>query len=203
MNGSAQNCVLVTFDFGFDSSVVMHLLPTFGFLYTTWLYCWTYFDFFVVRLNVLKWWTPSVWIAIVCICKTAPQRSPTTFPGAFSVSKGTPHVITLYWQVGCWNLQRCTQHVLSLMLFCHSWLCILRCLKYLHCFCLGWSADLQMAQLIPLPLTVSCCRKSRLVLFFPFWYRLTRVVPDKIQRAIKVCSSCCCSSCHNLFKIFG
>jgi len=49
--------------------------------------------------------------------------------------------------------------------------------------CLGQSADLHTAQLIPLPLTVSCSTKSRLVL--PFWYWLTRVVPDKIQRAIK------------------
>jgi len=30
--------------------------------------------------------------------------------------------------------------------------------------------------------------KSRLVL--PFWYRLTRVVPDKIQRAVKWCCVC-------------
>jgi len=44
---------------------------------------------------------------------------------------------------------------------------------------------LHMTQLIPLPLTVSCSRKSRLVLVLPFWYWLTRVVPDKIQRAIK------------------
>jgi len=28
-------------------------------------------------------------------------------------------------------------------------------------------------------------QKSRLVLVLPFWYRLTRVVPDKIQRAVK------------------
>jgi len=39
--------------------------------------------------------------------------------------------------------------------------------------CLGQGADLHMAQLVPLPLTV----KSRFVL--PFWYRLTRVVLDK------------------------
>jgi len=36
--------------------------------------------------------------------------------------------------------------------------------------CLGWSADLHTAQLMPLPLTISCSSKSRLVL--PFWYRL-------------------------------
>ena len=34
-----------------------------------------------------------------------------------------------------------------------------------------------MAQLMPLPLTVSCFSKIQMV--FPFWYRLTRVVPDK------------------------
>jgi len=42
---------------------------------------------------------------------------------------------------------------------------------------LGRGADLHKAQLIPLPLTVSCSSKSRLIL--PFWYRLTWVVPDK------------------------
>ena len=40
--------------------------------------------------------------------------------------------------------------------------------------CLERGANLHMAQLMPLPLTVSC---SRLVL--PFWYWLTWVVPDK------------------------
>ena len=43
--------------------------------------------------------------------------------------------------------------------------------------CLGRGADLHMVQLIPLPLTVSCSSKSRLVL--PFWYLLTHVIPDK------------------------
>jgi len=40
--------------------------------------------------------------------------------------------------------------------------------------CLGQGADLHMAQLMPLPLTVSCSSKSRLVL--PFWCSLTQVV---------------------------
>ena len=44
-------------------------------------------------------------------------------------------------------------------------------------FWLERGADLHMAQLMPLPLTVSCFSKIRLVL--PFWYRLTQVVPDK------------------------
>jgi len=51
--------------------------------------------------------------------------------------------------------------------------------------CLGQGVDLHMAQLIPLTLIVSCSRKYRLVLVLPFWYQLTRRVPDKIQRAVK------------------
>ena len=43
--------------------------------------------------------------------------------------------------------------------------------------CLERCADLQMAQLLPLPLTVSCFSKIKIGL--PFWYRLTRVVLDK------------------------
>jgi len=43
--------------------------------------------------------------------------------------------------------------------------------------CLERGADLHTAQLMPLPLTVSASVKSRLVL--SFWYRLTRVVPEK------------------------
>ena len=43
--------------------------------------------------------------------------------------------------------------------------------------CLERGADLHMAQLMPLPLTASCFSKIQMVL--PFWYRLTRVVPDK------------------------
>jgi len=50
--------------------------------------------------------------------------------------------------------------------------------------CLGQGADLHMAQQMPLPLTISCSSKSILVLtfiFLPFWCRLTRVVPDRVQ----------------------
>ena len=43
--------------------------------------------------------------------------------------------------------------------------------------CLERGVDLHMAQLMPLPLTVSCFSKIHLVL--PFWYRLIRVVPDR------------------------
>ena len=49
--------------------------------------------------------------------------------------------------------------------------------------CLDQGANLHMAQLMPLPLTVSCSSKSGLVL--PFWYRLTRVVLDKVKGAVK------------------
>jgi len=37
--------------------------------------------------------------------------------------------------------------------------------------CLGQGADLHMAQLMPLPLTISCSSKSRLVL--PVWFYLS------------------------------
>jgi len=49
--------------------------------------------------------------------------------------------------------------------------------------CLERGADLHMAQLMPLPLIVSCFR-----LVFHFWYRLTRVVPDKgpLNRCVRV-----------------
>ena len=40
--------------------------------------------------------------------------------------------------------------------------------------CLGQGADLHMAQLMPLPLTISCSSKSRLVL--PSWFYLPSVL---------------------------
>jgi len=52
--------------------------------------------------------------------------------------------------------------------------------------CLGWGADLHIAQQMLLSLTISCSSKSRLVLTFmvlPFWYLLIQVVPDKFSRA--------------------
>jgi len=45
--------------------------------------------------------------------------------------------------------------------------------------CLERRADLHMAQLMPLPLTVSDSCFSKIQIGLPFWYRLTRVVPDK------------------------
>jgi len=55
--------------------------------------------------------------------------------------------------------------------------------------CLGQGADLHMAQLMPLHLTISCSSKSRLVL--PFWCWLTRVVPDRIQQGRKTVVCVC------------
>ena len=43
--------------------------------------------------------------------------------------------------------------------------------------CLQRGAHLHTAQLMPLPLIVSCVSKIQIGL--PFWYRLTRVVLDK------------------------
>ena len=42
-----------------------------------------------------------------------------------------------------------------------------------------------MAQLMPLPLTVSCFSKIQMVL--PFWYQLTWVDPDKGPLNVCVC----------------
>jgi len=51
-----------------------------------------------------------------------------------------------------------------------------------------------MAHQMPLALTISCSSKSRLVLpswFLPFWYLLTRVVPDRFQKSRKTVVSVC------------
>jgi len=60
-------------------------------------------------------------------------------------------------------------------------------------FVLGQGADLHMAQLMPLPLTISCSNKSRFAL--PFWYRLTWVVPDKIEDGQKMVVCVCMCVC--------
>jgi len=52
-------------------------------------------------------------------------------------------------------------------------------------------ADLHLAQLMPLPLTVSCFSKIQMVL--PFWYWLTRVVPDR--RPLNGCVCVCVRAC--------
>ena len=50
-----------------------------------------------------------------------------------------------------------------------------------------------MAQLMPLPLTVSCFSKIQIVL--PFWYRLTRVVLEKGPLNGCVCEGVCVCVC--------
>ena len=55
--------------------------------------------------------------------------------------------------------------------------------------CLERGADLRMAQLMPLPLTVSCFSKIQIGL--PFWYQLTRVVLDKGPLNVCVCVCVC------------
>jgi len=49
-------------------------------------------------------------------------------------------------------------------------------------------ADLHMAYLMPLPLTVSCFSKIQIGL--PSWYRLMQVVPEKGSLNVCVCVFC-------------
>ena len=61
--------------------------------------------------------------------------------------------------------------------------------------CLERGEDLHVAQLMPLPLTVSCFSKVQMVL--PFWYRLTRVVPEKgpLNGCMCMCMCVCVCVC--------
>jgi len=59
--------------------------------------------------------------------------------------------------------------------------------------CLERGADLHMAQLIPLPLTLSCFSKIQIGL--PFWYWLTWVVPDK--GPLNECVCACVTAAQN------
>jgi len=52
--------------------------------------------------------------------------------------------------------------------------------------CLQRGADLHMAQLMPLPLTVSCF--SKIQIGFTFWYRLSRVVLNKGPLNVCMCA---------------
>jgi len=67
---------------------------------------------------------------------------------------------------------------------------------------------LHISQQMPLPLTVSCSSKSRLVLtvlVLPFWCLLTRVVLDRFQQSSKtvVCVCVCVSEpyCHSILFV--
>jgi len=72
--------------------------------------------------------------------------------------------------------------------------------------CLERGADLHVAQLMPLPLTVSCFSKIQIGL--PFWYQPTWVVSEKGPlngcMCVCVCSSVVCVSVghnHELYKM--
>jgi len=52
--------------------------------------------------------------------------------------------------------------------------------------CLGRGADLHMAQLMPLPLTISCFSKIQI------GSGTSSVIPDKVQRDIKRMCVCMC-----------
>jgi len=64
--------------------------------------------------------------------------------------------------------------------------------------CLEQGADLLMAQLMPLPLTVFASVKSSLVL--PFWYRLTGVVLDNRPLNGCVCVCVCVCVCDSAYQ---
>jgi len=62
---------------------------------------------------------------------------------------------------------------------------------------------LHIAQQMPLPLTISCYSKSRLFLtclVLPFWYLLTRVVPDIFQKSSKRLCVCVYSSIVHILR---
>jgi len=71
--------------------------------------------------------------------------------------------------------------------------------------CLGWGSDLHIAHQMPLPLTISCSSKSRLVLPFlvlPFWYLLTRAIEDKFQKSSKTIVCVCVCHVSNVLNVF-
>jgi len=52
--------------------------------------------------------------------------------------------------------------------------------------CLGRGADVHVAQLMPLPLTISCIKsKLEQEIVLPFWCQLIWVVTDRMQGAVK------------------
>jgi len=65
--------------------------------------------------------------------------------------------------------------------------------------CLERGADLHMAQLMPLLLTVFCF--SKIQIGFTFLVRLTRVVPEKVRLNGRVCVCVCVCVCVALFAL--
>ena len=60
--------------------------------------------------------------------------------------------------------------------------------------CLEQSADLHMAQLMPLPLTLCCF--SKIDIGFTFLYWLTQVVLERAINRVCVCVCVCCRDRH-------
>jgi len=77
---------------------------------------------------------------------------------------------------------------------CKNW--VMECWAAGMVICLRWGTDLHMAQLIPLPLTISCSSKSTLVL--PFWCQLIWLVPDKCPL-----NRCCNRHTSSEIYVFG
>jgi len=48
----------------------------------------------------------------------------------------------------------------------------------------------QMCDSKPMPLPFTVCCFGNIQIGLPFWYRLTRVIPDKVKRAIKQMCVC-------------
>ena len=77
--------------------------------------------------------------------------------------------------------------------------------------CLERGADVHMAQLMPLPLTVFCFSKIQIGL--PFYYRLTQVDPDRgplkghvcvcVFRSLSVCLLVTTVSCAKMAELIG
>ena len=76
--------------------------------------------------------------------------------------------------------------------------------------CLERGADLHTAQLMPLPLTVSCFSKIQIArLVLPFWYRLTWVVLDKgplngrVCVCVRACVRVCVRACVSIVDVIA
>jgi len=113
-----------------------------------------------------------------------------------SLQQNVTDVAITEWRKQLWECVRADgQHFEHLLWVVGCW-----------CGCLGWGADLHIAHQMPLPLTISCSSKSRLVLTFlvlPFWYLLTEVVPDIFQKSSKtvVCVCVCVVSFSQTNKV--
>jgi len=145
-----------------------------------------------------------VWSKLLLMIVTAPANQKTIFIHEWYLNNENRVMFCWEWD----DLAEYVCHSSSIfpsvnVLIC-AFIVSLLDINYLHCFdawvsgrasglwktewwgagvviCLERGADLHIAQLMPLPLTLSSSVKSRLVL--PFWYRLTPGSPGK--RAVK------------------